>query len=195
MAVSQESPISAQVSLRVLPLAELRPAPYNPRRQLQVTDPAYRKLAASLREFGLVEPLVWNEETGHLVGGHARLEILREMGVREVTVSVVHLSPAREKALNVVLNNLEAQGRFDTVCLADLLDELQDLPELKLTGFEPSDLAGLRLEPVRDFRTDEDNPEQVEVTLLTDPTTYDRLAPQLDVLVREFDLTSHVRRR
>src|SRR5207237_3899263 len=98
------------MELRTLPTASLTPAPYNPRQRLRPRDPAYRKLEASLREFGLVEPLVWNERTGHVVGGHARLEILRGLGVREVHVSVVRLSPAREKALNVVLNNREAQA-------------------------------------------------------------------------------------
>src|SRR5436853_5679906 len=106
------------LEIRVLPLAELRPAPYNPRRRLRPGSPAWRKLEASLREFGLVEPLVWNETSGHVVGGHARLRILREMGVTEVPVSVVRLGPEREKALNIVLNNREAQGRFDPGKLA-----------------------------------------------------------------------------
>ena len=123
--------MSPAVELRTLPLAALTPAPYNPRLALKPTDRRYRKLAASLREFGLVEPLVWNETTGHVVGGHARLAILREMGVADVPVSVVRLTPEREKALNVVLNNLEAQSRFDPVKLADLLTELTDLPELE----------------------------------------------------------------
>src|SRR5438067_12150060 len=111
----------ANFELRRLPIDRLKPAPYNPRDDLRPGSPAYRKLAASLREFGLVEPLVWNELTGHVVGGHARLRILAELGATEVPVSVVRLSPEREKALNIVLNNREAQGRFDPAKLADLL--------------------------------------------------------------------------
>src|SRR3954449_6345062 len=123
------------MELRQMPLRDLVPAPYNPRPILKPTDKASQRPAASLREFGLVEPLVWNETTGHVVGGHARLAILKEMGVAEVTVSVVRLSPEREKALNVVLNNREAQGRFDPAKLTEILTELEPLPELKLTGF------------------------------------------------------------
>ena len=67
------------MELRTMSMTDLVPAPYNPRRGLKPA--AYRKLAASLREFGLVEPLVWNELTGHVVGGHMRLRILKEMGV------------------------------------------------------------------------------------------------------------------
>src|SRR4051794_22502450 len=182
------------LEIRTLPVRDLVPAPYNPRKKLKPTDPAYRKLAASLREFGLVEPLVWNELTGHVVGGHTRLTILRELGVAEVPVSVVRLTPEREKALNVVLNNMEAQGRFDPGKLADLLTELADLPELELTGFDGRDLASLRLEPVEELPTESET-AKVEVTLVADAATYDRLAPRLDALVAEFDLVCHVRRR
>ena len=126
------------LEIRILPIARLKPAAYNPRRRLRPTDPANRKLEMSLREFGIVEPLVWNEKSGRLVGGHARLRILKSMGVAEVPVSVVQLDEAREKALNVVLNNQEAQGRFDTAKLAKLLTELEDLPEFAMTGFDPA---------------------------------------------------------
>src|SRR4051812_12807827 len=114
------------LEIRMLPLSELKPAAYNPRRALSPSSPAYKKLKASIAEFGLVEPLVWNELTGNVVGGHARLCILKELGVAEMPVSVVRLGDAREKALNVVLNNQEAQGRYDTAKLADLLTELAD---------------------------------------------------------------------
>lgn len=185
--------MSNPIEFRTLPLAALKPAPYNPRQSLKSTDRRYRKLAASLREFGLVEPLIWNELTGHVVGGHTRLAILTEMGVTDVAVSVVRLTPEREKALNVVLNNMEAQGRYDAGKLADLLTELAELPELEMTGFDARDLAALTLEPAADVPA-EPAPQQIEVTLATDPTTYDRLAPRLDELVAEFDLVCHVRR-
>ena len=42
--------------LRTLAVAQLLPAPYNPRRIPSRKSPAYRKLKGSLKEFGLVEP-------------------------------------------------------------------------------------------------------------------------------------------
>jgi ParB-like chromosome segregation protein Spo0J len=183
----------AVLDIRVMPVADLVPAPYNPRRILKPGDPRYKKLAASLREFGLVEPLVWNESTGHVVGGHARLTILKELGTVEVPISVVRLSPEREKALNVVLNNHEAQGRYDPAKLADLLEELSDLPELELTGFGAGELKALRLEPLAELPPEAD-PSGVEVTLTMDAATYDRIASRLDALISEFDLVCHVRR-
>jgi ParB-like chromosome segregation protein Spo0J len=179
---------------RVLPIGQLQPAAYNPRKPLAPSSPAYRKLKASLAEFGLVEPLVWNELTGRVVGGHARLRILKELGVTEVPVSVVRLDEAREKALNVVLNNQEAQGRYDPTKLADLLEELSDLPELELTGFDEHSLSVLRLDPADAMPPEDADPDRVEITLVADAATYAELAPKLDAVVAEFDLVTHVRR-
>lgn len=182
------------LEIRVLPLSDLKPAPYNPRRALPPTSPAYRKLKASLAEFGLVEPLVWNELTGHVVGGHARLRVLEELGVAEVPVSVVRLSATREKALNVVLNNQEAQGRYDPAKLADLLTELDALGDLELSGFDSRALAALRFEPAELEPLTAADSDRVEVTLVADAATFEKFAPELDSLVRRFDLVSHVRR-
>lgn len=180
--------------IRILPIEQLVPAAYNPRRALKPTCKAYRRLEKSLREFGLVEPLVWNERTGHVVGGHARLSILKAMGVPEVPVSVVNLSDAKEKALNVILNNQDAQGRYDPTRLADLLDELDDLPELELTGFAPDELSPLRLVPVADLPPLEEIGDSVTVTLQMTEEVFGNVGPRLDALVRKYDLTSHVRR-
>jgi ParB-like chromosome segregation protein Spo0J len=186
--------MSPKLKVRTLPVKDLKLAPYNPRLALKDTDPRYKKLARSLKEFGLVEPLIWNEKSGHVVGGHARLAILKTMGVKRVPVSVVKLTPQREKALNVVLNNLEAQGRYDPDKLANVLDDLTELPELELTGFDARDLADLRLEPV-DELPPQPKPNAVEITIETDAATYDRFAPRLDELIREFDLVCHVQRK
>ena len=187
-------PPTAALEVRVLPIGDLRPAAYNPRKPLKPTDPAYRKLKAGLEEFGLVEPLVGNETTGRVVGGHARLRILTELGVAAVSVSVVRLSEVREKALNVLLNNQEAQGRYDPAKLADLLAELDGLPEFALTGFDAGTLADLRYVPADELPADGRDPDRVEVTLVTTAGTFAELEGKLDALVREFDLEAHVKR-
>lgn len=181
------------LQIRLLPIDDLKPAPYNPRKILSPTSPAYRKLKASLESFGLVEPLVWNERTGHVIGGHARLRILRELQITDVPVSVVSLSDERERALNVILNNLEAQSRFDPKRLLELLEPMRDLPEFDLTGFDASVLDALNFEPAELPEDDPSDGDNVEVTLVMDAATYARLQPRLDALVREFDLVSHIR--
>jgi hypothetical protein len=181
------------VTLRTLPLSSLTPAPYNPRKVLSPKSPAYRKLKASLEAFGLVEPLVWNERTGRVVGGHARLRILKELGYEEVPVSVVDLTDEREMALNVVLNNLDAQGRYDPKLLKDLLDPLRDTPEFDLTGFDRTVFDVLTFEPDPLPEATDEPAGRVEVTIATDTGTYERMRPRLDEVVREFDAVTHVR--
>ncbi|MDP8244831.1 MAG: ParB N-terminal domain-containing protein [Candidatus Hinthialibacter antarcticus] len=87
--------------IKTLKLSDINPASYNPRISLQPGDPAYEKLKASMSRFGCVEPLVWNQRTGNLVGGHQRLSVLKNEGVEKVRVSVVDLSLEDEKALNL----------------------------------------------------------------------------------------------
>ena len=185
--------MSASLDVRVLPIDHLTPAEYNPRKPMTPTDTAHRKLKRSLEEFGLVEPLVWNELTGRVVGGHLRLSILKELGHTEVPVSVVRLSEAREKALNVVLNNREAQGVFEPGTLAELLDELDGLPEFDATGFDAGILDVLRFEPA-ELTPDDRDPTLVELTLVMSAERYEAIKGRVDELVSELDLESHVRR-
>jgi ParB-like chromosome segregation protein Spo0J len=182
------------LELRVMPLADLKPAPDHPRRALAPASGAYRKLKASLVAFGLVEPLVWNELTGHVVGGAARLRILAELGYTEVPVSVVRLSELREKALCVALDNPKAQGRYAPAKLAALLARLDGAPELELTGFDRTTLGTLRLEPAPAPVIEEKPADRVEVTLVTDAVGFTTLAPHLDKLIGEHELVAHVRR-
>ena len=177
------------LEIRTLSLARLKPAEYNPRR---VTAKARAKLKASLEKFGLVEPLIWNETTGHIVGGHQRLELLRELGYAEVPVSVVRLDANREKALNVVLNNREAQGQFDSARLSIVLEELRDLSLLPDTGFDPGVFQLLNFEPMTEIA--ELNADRVEVTLAMGEELFASVRPKLDALIAQYDLECHVRR-
>ena len=181
------------LDVRTLPIAELTPAEYNPRVPLRPTDKAYRKLKRSLERFGLVEPLVWNELTGRVVGGHLRLGILKELGFAEVPVSVVRLTDAEERALNVVLNNREAQGRFEVGKLAVLLEELKETPEFADTGITLTDLRGLTYEPDGQLSPDLDR-DRVEVILVMSGQRFAEVGEQLTAAVADWDVECHVRR-
>jgi ParB-like chromosome segregation protein Spo0J len=177
------------LEIRAMPVDQLQAAGYNPRR---MTAKAAAKLRASLESFGLVEPLIWNRRTGRLVGGHQRLAILKSLGVSEVPVSVVDLSEEREKALNVVLNNPEAQGRYEPGKLAELLHDLEDLPELDATGFDARTLSHLEYEPAPLEEIGET--DDVEITLTMTDAVYETVSGPLDALVRQYDLTTHLKR-
>ncbi|MFP3589850.1 ParB N-terminal domain-containing protein, partial [Paraburkholderia sp. SIMBA_055] len=74
---------------------------------LKPGDKAYEELKASIEHFGYIDPLIWNEKTGNLVGGHQRFKILLESNPTEIKVSVVSLNEKEEKALNIALNKIE----------------------------------------------------------------------------------------
>src|SRR5690606_23577359 len=114
--------VSAVRVERVL-IDRINPAAYNPRKDLQPGDPEYDKLKTSIERFGFVEPLVWNERSGNLVGGHQRFKILVARGDTEIEVSVVDLDEAEERALNVALNKIE--GEWDQEKLRELLAGLE----------------------------------------------------------------------
>lgn len=131
------------MEIRRVPVSKLNPAAYNPRKDLQPGDAEYQKLARSLDQFGCVEPVVWNERTGNVVGGHQRLKILLAAGETELDVSVVNLSDADEKALNIALNKIA--GEWDRAALTELLQELSADSSIDetLTGFDRGELDSL----------------------------------------------------
>lgn len=110
-----------QPKMRTVRVSDLHPFGRNPR---QISDGALEGLDRSLHKFGLVEPIVWNERTGRVVGGHQRLKILLEAGAEETDVVVVDLTDDDEKALNIVLNNPATAGEYDDQ-LEGLLDEIE----------------------------------------------------------------------
>ena len=130
------------MNIQKMQLSELNPAQYNPRKDLKPGDSDYEKLKRSLHEFGVVDPLVWNKQTGNLVGGHQRYKVMLDLGMTETDVSVVDLDSKREKALNIALNKIS--GDWDNTKLSDLLDDLKsDGADLSLTGFDEVEIDEL----------------------------------------------------
>lgn len=132
------------MEIRTLKAAELKAAAYNPRKDLQPEDAEYKKLRRSMEEFGYVEPIIWNERTGNVVGGHQRLKILLEQGKEEIECVVTDLDEKDEKILNVLLNKVK--GRWDIGKLADLLQELDEAGAMEETGFEDWELQSLLMQ-------------------------------------------------
>lgn len=132
------------MEIRTLNAAKLKAADYNPRRDLQPEDAEYQKLRRSIEEFGYIEPIIWNERTGRVVGGHQRLKVLLEQGAQEVECVVVDLPDKDEKILNVLLNKVK--GRWDIGKLADLLQQLDEAGAMEVTGFEDWELQSLLMQ-------------------------------------------------
>ncbi len=121
---------------------KLRPAAYNPRKDLKPGDAEYEALKRSVERWDIVQPLVWNKRSGNLVGGHQRLKVLKARGDTDVDVSVVDLDDQDEAALNIALNKIG--GDWDIKGLADVLSELDGNGfDVTLTGFDFNELESL----------------------------------------------------
>lgn len=123
-------------------IERMNPTVYNPKIDLQPGDPEYEKLKRSITQFGYIDPIIWNERTGSIVGGHQRYKILVDQGETELCVSVVDLDEIQEKALNLALNKIS--GDWDEYKLVELLRELQlEGIDLSITGFDEGELDTL----------------------------------------------------
>lgn len=148
-----KEPKPPKIERTTLPLAKLIPSPYNPRK---ISDDSKAGLRASIDKFGLVQEIVVNRRTMHIVGGEQRASVLRERGDVDVPVTLVDLSDDEEKALNVTLNNPHIQGEFD----GDLGKLLGDVDKALLTGLRTDELVSSLAEKIeeadQDFKRDFD---------------------------------------
>ncbi|MBR1738378.1 MAG: DNA modification methylase [Firmicutes bacterium] len=140
--------------LKTIAVDLLKPAEYNPRKQLKPGDKEYEKIKNSITEFGFTDPLVVNSDMT-IIGGHQRLSVAKDLGYTEVPCAVVELDKTREKALNIALNKIT--GAWDDSLLADLLVDLQNENfNTDFTGFEAPEIDML-FSKVHDKNVKEDD--------------------------------------
>ena len=125
---------NTKLNITYVPIASLNPSSYNPR---SWDTAAKEQLKESITRFGVVDPLIVNnaeERRNVLIGGHFRLEVLKELGHTEVAVVYVTIPDIeKEKELNLRLN--KNQGEFDLDLLAEFDQSL-----LEDVGFTSEDM-------------------------------------------------------
>ena len=124
-------------------ISELKEAPYNPRK---ISKSELEKLKNSIDKWGYVEPIIWNQRTGFVVGGNQRLKVLKEMGFQEVNVVVVDLSPEEEKALNLALNKIS--GDWDMDKLEEIIKEITKGGLAEFSGFDEKEIREILNNPL-----------------------------------------------
>lgn len=111
----------SRVKTKKIRLEHVKPLDDNPR---EASRDVLEGLEESVRRFGYVEPIVWNQHTNRIVGGHQRYRILVKNGVEEATVLVVDMTDEEELAANITLNNPEIEGEWDD-SVVDLLSSIE----------------------------------------------------------------------
>ena len=99
---------SMEMNIQILKIENLKPAEYNPRKDLTPEDEEYQKIKKSLTEFGYVAPIIVNADMT-VIGGHQRLKVLKELGYTEIECNIVDLDKNKEKALNIALNKITGE--------------------------------------------------------------------------------------
>lgn len=120
--------------LEMIPVEMITPNPYQPR--LLLDEDEIRELADSIRQVGLLQPLLVRPVDGgyELVAGERRLRAAKQAGLDRVPALVVEVDPHSQQLLALVENlqrkNLSAVE--EARCLEDLLDK---------TGWSQGELA------------------------------------------------------
>lgn len=157
-----QTPVPAQKQYAIEYVAPqlLRPDIQNPRK---ITEKAKAALKRGIEHHGLVQPLIARRHDNLLIGGHQRLEAAIEL--KMATVPVVYLDEKDDKdarALNILLNNPEAQGEWDVARLSDWVSTLDaEGYDATLTGFDDRQLEALLTwepDPEKPIEEDESQP-------------------------------------
>lgn len=150
---------------------QLKYAEYNPR---LATDKEKEDLKKSLKKFGFVEPIVVNsssERKNVIIGGHFRVRMAKEIGMKEVPVVYVNIAEIeKEKELNLRLNkNL---GSWDIGLL-----ELFDRDLLTCVGFMDDELSMLfDINNAEDIEVDENRLYVITVEAPEAPKLKERMS-------------------
>jgi len=91
-----------------------------------------RVLASVLGEVGLVQSVIVNRMTGHLIDGHLRVELAKAAGQPTIPVVYVELSEEEERIILASLDPIGAMAATDREKLSELLAGIEkpDLTEL-----------------------------------------------------------------
>ena len=124
------------------PIANIR---HNAKNARTHSKKQIRQIAASIRKFGFLNPLIVDDEN-MILAGHGRLEGARLEGMAHVPiVRFGHLSEAQKRAYVIADNKIAEQAGWDRELLSIELGELIELLpieelDISITGFETAEI-------------------------------------------------------
>jgi DNA modification methylase len=121
------------------------------------SDAQVGQIAASIKEFGFLNPIIVDGDSG-IIAGHGRVLAAQKLGLSELPViEAGHLSDTQRRAYIIADNKLALNADWDDEMLRVELDALgADGFDLELTGFSLDEIADLQIEEVPEGLTDED---------------------------------------
>jgi ParB-like chromosome segregation protein Spo0J len=100
------------------------------------------QIAASIKEFGFLNPVIVDGENG-IIAGHGRVMAAKKLGMTELpAVEASHLTEAQRRAYIIADNKLALNAGWDYEMLKVEFDELSSIGfDINLTGFDDSEIA------------------------------------------------------
>ena len=133
----------SKLVIQRIPIKKLKPAEYNPRKDLTPEDIEYQKIKQSIIDYGCVLPLVVNKDMT-IIGGHQRLKIVQDLGYEEIECVIVDFDKDKEKSCNIILNNEKISGKWDFEKLESVINELAENEyDLRKTGLDDEEIQDL----------------------------------------------------
>jgi ParB-like chromosome segregation protein Spo0J len=105
------------------------------------SDAQVTKIAASIKEFGFLNPVIIDKDSG-IVAGHGRVMAAKKLGMVDVPViQADHLTDAQRRAYVIADNRLALDAGWDDDMLKIEFDELKDLDfNLDVIGFDAEEI-------------------------------------------------------
>ena len=142
--------------IELWPVGKLIPYDRNPRTH---SEEQVTQIAASIAEFGFVNPVLVAEDAG-IIAGHGRLRAAVKLQLDQIPVIVLdHLTPAQRKAYLLADNRLAEMAGWDTELLRLELKDLETADfDLGVIGFSDDELKSILADPdeILNGLTDED---------------------------------------
>lgn len=117
-------------------ISSLTPHKNNPRR---MTKEQHAHLKASIDKFGLIDKPVCTID-GQVIGGHQRLKILKESGLKEVECWIPSRELTEQEVDELLIRHNKNLGEWDFDALANNFD-VQDLFDWGFTAEDMGDLG------------------------------------------------------
>jgi DNA modification methylase len=137
------------------------------------SDAQIAQIAASIKEFGFVNPVLIDEQDG-IIAGHGRIMAARKLGIEEVPcIRLAHLTENQKRAYVIADNKLALNAGWDEEMLKLEIKDLEASDfDISLLGFDAEELENILDEPeITEGLTEDDEvpePPEQPITALGD---------------------------
>ena len=134
---------------KIVNTADLIPYARNSRTH---SDEQVAQIAASIREFGFLNPIIVDGDNG-IIAGHGRVLAAQKLKIEQLPcIEASHLTEAQRKAYVIADNKLALNAGWDDALLRIELEELKTVGfDLSLTGFSLNEITELDFDAGEDM--------------------------------------------